>query len=114
MTAALRLLWGWPPPLRREGSGRANRPGGAQFSECVAPRATPLAGMVHASFLFAHFGGETVSGDLGRATWAVLGLGLFTRLPLLWIANDAKPNKNSDGGRLQEKPYHLRERSGLR
>jgi uncharacterized membrane protein YdjX (TVP38/TMEM64 family) len=35
-----------------------------------------LAGIVPASFLLAHFGGEAVSGDLGRATWAVLGLGV--------------------------------------
>nr|WP_286173975.1 VTT domain-containing protein [Rhodobacter sp. NTK016B] len=45
-----------------------------------------LAGIVPASFLLAHFGGEAVSGDLGQATWAVLGLGLVTGLPLLWIA----------------------------
>lgn len=45
-----------------------------------------FAGIVPASFLLAHFGGEAVSGDLGRTTWAVLGLGLVTGLPLLWIA----------------------------
>ena len=45
-----------------------------------------VAGIVPASFLLAHFGGEAVSGDLGRATWAVLGLGLVTGLPLLWMA----------------------------
>lgn len=45
-----------------------------------------LAGIIPASFLLAHFGGEAVSGDLGRTTWAVLGLGLVTGLPLLWIA----------------------------
>jgi uncharacterized membrane protein YdjX (TVP38/TMEM64 family) len=44
-----------------------------------------LAGIVPASFVLAHFGGEAVSGDLGRATWVVLGLGLVTGLPLLWI-----------------------------
>jgi uncharacterized membrane protein YdjX (TVP38/TMEM64 family) len=50
-----------------------------------------LAGIVPASFLLAHFGGEAVSGDLGRATWAVLGLGLVTGLPLLWVAMRKKP-----------------------
>jgi uncharacterized membrane protein YdjX (TVP38/TMEM64 family) len=45
-----------------------------------------LAGIVPASFMLAHFGGEAVSGDLGRTTWAVLGLGLITGLPLLWVA----------------------------
>jgi len=45
-----------------------------------------LAGIIPASFLLAHFGGEAVSGDLGRTTWAVLGLGLVTGLPLLWMA----------------------------
>ncbi|MDP3961132.1 MAG: VTT domain-containing protein [Pseudorhodobacter sp.] len=45
-----------------------------------------LAGIIPASFLLAHLGGEAVSGDPGRATWAVLGLGLVTGLPLLWVA----------------------------
>jgi len=52
-----------------------------------------LAGIVPASFLLAHFGGEAVSGDLGRATWAVLGLGLVTGLPLIWIAIRRKTKK---------------------
>ena len=52
-----------------------------------------LAGIVPASFLLAHFGGEAVSGDPGRATWAVLGLGLVTGLPLLWIATRRKTEK---------------------
>jgi uncharacterized membrane protein YdjX (TVP38/TMEM64 family) len=52
-----------------------------------------LAGIVPASFLLAHFGGEAVSGDLRRATWAVLGLGLITGLPLLWIATRRKTQK---------------------
>jgi uncharacterized membrane protein YdjX (TVP38/TMEM64 family) len=54
-----------------------------------------LAGIVPASFLLAHFGGEAVSGDLGRATWAVLGLGLLTGLPLLWVAMRQKPEKEN-------------------
>jgi uncharacterized membrane protein YdjX (TVP38/TMEM64 family) len=54
-----------------------------------------LAGIIPASFLLAHFGGEAVSGDLGRATWAVLGLGLVTGLPLLWVAMRQKPEKEN-------------------
>ena len=54
-----------------------------------------LAGIIPASFLLAHFGGEVVSGDLGRATWAVLGLGLVTGLPLLWVALRQKSEKEN-------------------
>jgi uncharacterized membrane protein YdjX (TVP38/TMEM64 family) len=52
-----------------------------------------LAGIIPASFVIAHFGGEAGSGDLRRATWAVLGLGLVTGLPLLWIATRRKTQK---------------------
>ncbi len=52
-----------------------------------------LAGVIPASFLLAHFGGEAASGDLGRATWAVLGLGLVTGLPLVWVAMRRRPAK---------------------
>ncbi|MEN8740857.1 MAG: VTT domain-containing protein [Phaeobacter gallaeciensis] len=52
-----------------------------------------LAGIIPASFLLAHFGGEAVSGDFERATWAVLGLGLVTGLPLLWVAMRSKPEE---------------------
>jgi len=54
-----------------------------------------LAGIIPASFLLAHVGGEAVSGDLGRATWAVLGLGLVTGVPLLWVAMRQKPEKEN-------------------
>ncbi|MBE0413746.1 VTT domain-containing protein [Yoonia sp.] len=54
-----------------------------------------LAGIIPASFLLAHFGGEAVSGDLGRATWAVLGLGLVTGLPLLWVALQRRPGEGA-------------------
>lgn len=45
-----------------------------------------LAGIIPASFLLAHFGNEVATADLGRATWAVLGLGLLTGAPLIWAA----------------------------
>lgn len=45
-----------------------------------------LAGIVPASFLLAHFGTVAASGELSHATWVVLGLGLVTGFPLLWIA----------------------------
>jgi len=54
-----------------------------------------LAGIIPASFVLAHFGGEAVSGDLGRTTWAVLGLGLITGLPLLWIATRRQVEKET-------------------
>jgi uncharacterized membrane protein YdjX (TVP38/TMEM64 family) len=54
-----------------------------------------LAGIVPASFVLAHFGTEAVSGDPGRTTWAVLGLGLFTGLPLLWIATRRQAGKET-------------------
>lgn len=54
-----------------------------------------LAGIIPASFLLAHFGGEAVSGDFGRATWAVLGLGLVTGLPLLWVGLRKQPEKGT-------------------
>ncbi|WP_040650549.1 TVP38/TMEM64 family protein [Roseovarius sp. 217] len=52
-----------------------------------------LAGIIPASFLLAHFGGEAVSGDMGEATWAVAGLGLVTGAPLLWVALRRKPQE---------------------
>ena len=45
-----------------------------------------LAGIIPTSFLLAHFGGEVASGEMGATTWAVLGLGLITGAPLLWVA----------------------------
>jgi len=44
-----------------------------------------LAGILPASFVFAHFGGELISADAGIVGWAVLGLGLVTGLPLIGI-----------------------------
>ncbi|NNU80457.1 TVP38/TMEM64 family protein [Halovulum dunhuangense] len=54
-----------------------------------------LAGIIPASFLLAHVGGEAASGDPGRATWAVLGLGLVTGAPLLWVAVRKKSEKEN-------------------
>lgn len=54
-----------------------------------------LAGIVPASVLLANFGGEAASGDLGRATWAVLGLGLVRGLTVLWVAMRRKSEKES-------------------
>jgi len=54
-----------------------------------------LAGIVPASFLLAHFGTVAASGELSNATWAVLGLGLVTGLPLLWIATKRKAEKEN-------------------
>lgn len=54
-----------------------------------------LVGIVPASFLLAHFGGEAVTGDFGQATWAVLGLGLVTGLPLFWVAMRRKAQKET-------------------
>jgi uncharacterized membrane protein YdjX (TVP38/TMEM64 family) len=45
-----------------------------------------LAGIIPASFLLAHFGGEMASANMARASWAVLGLGLFTGAPVMWLA----------------------------
>jgi uncharacterized membrane protein YdjX (TVP38/TMEM64 family) len=50
-----------------------------------------LAGIIPASFVLAHLGGEAVSGDPLRATAAVIGLGLVTGLPLLWVAMRRAP-----------------------
>jgi uncharacterized membrane protein YdjX (TVP38/TMEM64 family) len=42
-----------------------------------------MAGIAPASFVLAHLGGTVVSSDLAWASWAILGLGLITGLPLL-------------------------------
>ncbi|WP_249138904.1 VTT domain-containing protein [Actibacterium sp. MT2.3-13A] len=44
-----------------------------------------LAGIVPASFLLAHLGGEAARGDWAGAGWAALGLGAATLLPLLIV-----------------------------
>lgn len=58
-----------------------------------------LAGLFPASFLLAHFGGAVASADMGRATWAVLGLGLVTGLPLLWVALRGRNGRGADNDR---------------
>ncbi len=54
-----------------------------------------LAGILPASFLLAHLGAQAMSGDVGKSGWIVLGLGLLTALPLVYIAlkQAAKPDK---------------------
>ena len=53
-----------------------------------------LAGIMPASFLLAHLGDEAASGEIGKATWVALGLGLVTGLPLLWLAFTRRANKD--------------------
>ena len=43
-----------------------------------------FAGIIPASVLLAHFGGEMARGGLSGALWLALGLGLITGLPVLW------------------------------
>lgn len=45
-----------------------------------------LAGIIPASFVLAHFGGEAVSGEPSRAVWAAIGLGVLTLTPLIVAA----------------------------
>jgi uncharacterized membrane protein YdjX (TVP38/TMEM64 family) len=52
-----------------------------------------LAGIIPASFLLAHFGSEAATGDLGRATWAVLGLGMFTLVPIIFVSISSRRKK---------------------
>ena len=54
-----------------------------------------LTGIIPASFLLAHFGGEISSADMGGMIWAVLGLGLITGLPLIIAARRGKTTNNS-------------------
>lgn len=44
-----------------------------------------LAGIIPASFVLAHLGGTAVSGESGRTLWAVLGLGVITGAPVIWL-----------------------------
>lgn len=45
-----------------------------------------LAGILPASFVIAHVGQELGSGEMSRAAWGVLALGLVTGIPILWAA----------------------------
>lgn len=51
-----------------------------------------LAGIIPASFLLAHFGGEVASADMGGSIWIVLALGLMTSIPLIIAALHSKQN----------------------
>jgi uncharacterized membrane protein YdjX (TVP38/TMEM64 family) len=44
-----------------------------------------LAGIIPASFVLAHLGGTAVNGDGGQMLWAVLGLGVITGAPVIWL-----------------------------
>lgn len=50
-----------------------------------------LAGVLPASFLLAHFGGEMVAGELDRMLYAALALGLLTAIPLAAYALRTRP-----------------------
>lgn len=58
-----------------------------------------LAGIIPASFVLAHVGGEAASGDVGRTSWAVLGLGVATGAPLVWIAVSGTRGRSTDDQR---------------
>ena len=45
--------------------------------------AATLAGILPASFLLAHFGGEMATGEVDRILYAVLALGILTAVPLV-------------------------------
>jgi uncharacterized membrane protein YdjX (TVP38/TMEM64 family) len=44
-----------------------------------------LAGIIPASFVLAHLGGTAIKGDAGQMLWAVLGLGVITGAPVIWL-----------------------------
>lgn len=54
-----------------------------------------LAGIIPASFVLAHFGGEMANGKLGNAAWIALGLGIMTSTSILWAIRQGK-RKRSD------------------
>jgi uncharacterized membrane protein YdjX (TVP38/TMEM64 family) len=54
-----------------------------------------LAGILPASFLLAHFGGEMATGELDRIMFAVLALGLVTLVPL--AVQYLRQRKRADG-----------------
>ena len=56
-----------------------------------------LAGIIPASYVLAHFGGEVATADWVGATWTVLGLGLITGLPVLWAMLRRKPRTDGNG-----------------
>lgn len=55
-----------------------------------------LAGIIPASFVLAHFGGQAASGDFGITEWLALGLGLVTAAPILLIALRRKKSNRSE------------------
>ena len=58
-----------------------------------------FAGIVPASFLLAHFGGEMASAEVDRIIYSVLALGGLTALPFVvkaWTARSKKPEGRAD------------------
>jgi uncharacterized membrane protein YdjX (TVP38/TMEM64 family) len=53
-----------------------------------------LTGIIPASFLLAHFGGEAATADMVGASWIVLLLGLVTGLPLVWAAVRSRKSRS--------------------
>ena len=53
-----------------------------------------LAGIIPASFLLAHFGGEMANGKFGNAAWIALGLGIMTGASLLWAIRQGKKKRS--------------------
>lgn len=58
-----------------------------------------FAGIIPASFVLAHFGGEALSGEFGTKEWLTLVLGLLTAIPLVIIALK-RQTKDSRQGKL--------------
>jgi uncharacterized membrane protein YdjX (TVP38/TMEM64 family) len=56
-----------------------------------------LAGILPASFVLAHLGGELASSSPVPAIFPVLGLGLITGLPILWVVGK-RHRQNGKGG----------------
>jgi uncharacterized membrane protein YdjX (TVP38/TMEM64 family) len=59
-----------------------------------------LAGILPASFVLAHLGGEMAGPGGDKAYWAVLGLGLVTGLPILWVSWRRKKPETLPGQEL--------------